>query len=80
MTGRSKKKAMLMVIAGVCFLIPAMRYYYLQGFPGFGAGVTEDMPVVSAAQLLAGILLLVRAFIDMRKLTSDSACRPEMRP
>ena len=71
MEGRAKTR--LHLIAGVCFLIPALRYYYLHGFPGFGTP-DADRPVVTAAQLIAGILFVTRYVIDLRKSRSKAGC------
>jgi len=60
------KKRLLPLAAGICFLIPALRYYYLHGFPGLGAPDT-DGPVAAGAQLVAGILFVIVYFIDLRK-------------
>jgi hypothetical protein len=76
MEGRAKTR-LLHLIAGICFLIPALRYYYLQGFPGFGAP-DADRPVVAAAQLLAGILFLAAFFLDLRKSRLKAGCPPSM--
>ena len=76
MEGRARTQ-LLYLIAGICFLIPALRYYYLHGFPGFGA-LDADRPVVAGAQLLAGILFVTRYLIDLRKSRSKAACPPFM--
>ncbi len=76
MQGRAKTR-LLYLISGVCFLIPALRYYYLHGFPGF-SGPEADRPVISAAQLLAGILFVARYFIELRKSRSKSVSTPSM--
>ena len=72
-TSAARTKA-LYLVAGICFMLPALRYIYRYGFPGFGHAPGADGPVVAGAQLLAGTLFIVRFLIDLRKSPSKPAC------
>jgi hypothetical protein len=70
MEGRARTR-LLYLIAGICFLIPALWYYYRHGFPGF-SDPGSDRPILTGLQLLSGILFLTRYFIDLRKSRSKA--------
>ena len=67
MHGPARKKTALYLIAGVCFLVPAFRFIYLYGFPGFSHAAAADGPAIAGAQLVTGTLFLLRFVMDVRK-------------
>ncbi len=78
MARNSTRKNILMAIAGVCFLLPALRYFYLHGFAVSGHGASADSPWIYSAEFLAGVLFLIRAAIEMRKSGPQNSCRSDV--
>lgn len=60
---------MLLPIAGVCFLVSALCYFYLHGFHLSGYASSSDGHIMAGLQLLTGCLFLIRSLTGMR------ACR-----